>query len=128
MLTNEQIANHLLDDMVSYKEDVKALILSRLMDSTNSKVYWDAFFRGAEDEDLEAASKGVVFEGKKELITSDLVDLFDRVGISSPSNFDTILDFVYEDVEVAADPTKWTSEDVAIAFRRWVEKQQDGNI
>ena len=54
-----------------------------------------------------------------------LIDLFDRIGIDTPSNFDDILEFVYNDVDETADPTEWHSGDVAIAFRRWIEKDME---
>ena len=62
---------------------------------------------------------------KKKEITSLLIDLFDRIGIDTPSNFDDILEFVYNDVDETADPTEWHSGDVAIAFRRWIEKDME---
>jgi hypothetical protein len=47
--------------MESYKEFVREIIISRLMDSTDTRVYWDAWFRGAEGKDLEDAQKGIVY-------------------------------------------------------------------
>lgn len=64
---------------------------------------------------------------KKEEITSLLIDIFDRIVINTPSNFDDILEFVYEDVCETADPEKWHDGDVAIAFRRWIEAQTNLN-
>ena len=60
---------------------------------------------------------------KKEEVTSQLIDLFDRIGIDMPSNFDEILEFVYNDVDETADKENWHSGDVAIAFRRWIESK-----
>ena len=59
---------------------------------------------------------------KKE-ITSMLIDIFDRINIDTPNNFDSILDFVVEDVKETADIENWHDGDVAIAFRRWIENQ-----
>jgi hypothetical protein len=59
---------------------------------------------------------------KKEEITSMLIDIFDIIGIDTPNNFDEIFEFVYNDVCETADPTDWHDGDVAIAFRRWVER------
>ena len=61
MLTNEQIADNLLSDIDAYKENIRELIIGRLMDSTNEKVYWDAWFRGAEGKDLEDADNDIVY-------------------------------------------------------------------
>jgi hypothetical protein len=59
---------------------------------------------------------------KKREITSLLIDLFDRINIDMPNNFDAIRDFVFDDVCETADPIDWHDGDVAIAFRRWIEK------
>ena len=58
---------------------------------------------------------------KKEEITSMLIDIFDRINIDTPNNFDEILEFVSNDVEETADSENWHDGDVAIAFRRWIE-------
>jgi len=61
---------------------------------------------------------------KQEEITSMLIDIFGRINIDTPSNFDDILDFVVEDVDAAADKENWHDGDVAISFRRWIELNQ----
>ena len=61
---------------------------------------------------------------KKEEITSMLIDIFDRINIDTPNNFDEILEFVYNDVCETADPVNWHDGDVAIAFRRWIEHEK----
>ena len=58
---------------------------------------------------------------KVEEITSMLIDIFDRINIDTPYNFDDILEFVIEDVEETADNENWNDGDVAISFRRWIE-------
>ena len=60
---------------------------------------------------------------KKQEITSMLIDIFDRIDIDTPDNFDEILNFVYEDVCETADKENWHDGDVAIAFRRWIESK-----
>jgi len=59
---------------------------------------------------------------KKDVIESTLFDIYDRIGIDTPSNHDDILEYCYDDVCECADPENWHSGDVAIAFRRWIEK------
>ena len=61
---------------------------------------------------------------KKQEIVSMVIDIFDRIGIDTPSNFDKIAEFIYNDVNETADPTEWHSGDVAIAFRRWIESNE----
>ena len=58
---------------------------------------------------------------KKEEITVMLIDIFDRINIDTPNNFDEILEFVANDVEETADKENWHDGDVAIGFRRWIE-------
>ena len=62
---------------------------------------------------------------KEKEITSMLIDVFDRINIDTPNNFDDILEFVVEDVEETADKENWHDGDVAIAFRRWIELNQN---
>ena len=73
MLSNEVIAENLLSDIYSYRENIKEIIVGRLMDSTNSRVYWDAWFRGATGKDLENADKGIPYipNKKVEALTRD---------------------------------------------------------
>lgn len=61
---------------------------------------------------------------KKDEIESLLIDIFDRINIEIPNNIEDITQFCYEDVCDTADPVKWHDGDVAIAFRRWIEKQE----
>jgi len=60
---------------------------------------------------------------KKQEITSMLIDIFDRININTPDNFDDINEFVYKDVCETADEENWHDGDVAIAFRRWIESK-----
>lgn len=62
---------------------------------------------------------------KKDEIESLLIDIFDRIGIETPSNFEDITQFVFEDVCDTADPVNWNNDDVAIGFRRWIEAQAE---
>lgn len=62
MLTNEQIADNLLSDIESYKENIREIIIGRLMDSSCQRTYWDAWFRGATGKDLENADKGIIYK------------------------------------------------------------------
>ena len=57
----------------------------------------------------------------KDEISIMLIEIFCRIGIDIPSNFDQILDFLVDDVHSSADKENWHNEDVSIAFRRWIE-------
>lgn len=61
----------------------------------------------------------------KEEITEILIDIFDRMNMDIPHNFDEILEFVVEDVKETADKENWNDADVVIGFRRWIESQSD---
>jgi len=61
---------------------------------------------------------------KKDEIESLLIDIFDRIGIETPSNYEDIVQFVFEDVCETADPINWNNDDVAIGFRRWIESNK----
>ena len=61
---------------------------------------------------------------KRMWITEEVVNIFDRINIDTPNNFDDILDFVVKDVEENADKENYHDGDVAIAFRRWIESNQ----
>ena len=58
---------------------------------------------------------------KKEKIKDILNDIFNRINIDNPSNFDDISKFVIKHVEENADKENWTDNDVSIAFRKWLE-------
>lgn len=64
-----------------------------------------------------------IANAKKKEIVSLLIDIFDRINIDTPSNFDKIAEFIYEDVNETADPINWHDGGVAIAFRRWIESK-----
>lgn len=58
---------------------------------------------------------------KKEKIKDILNDIFNRINIDNPSNFDDILKFVTKHVEENAHKENWSDKDVSIAFRKWLE-------
>lgn len=65
-----------------------------------------------------AQTKEFYYEVEKHLIA-----MYATMGIDKPENHEDILDFVVNDILDTADPEKWHSGDVAIAFRRWIEIQ-----
>ena len=62
---------------------------------------------------------------KKDEIERILLDMYDRIGIQEPNNYEDIAQFVFEDVCDTADPVNWNNDDVAIGFRRWIEAQAE---
>jgi hypothetical protein len=79
----------------------------------------DQFFDGV----CESCNTQAELTSKKSEVDSILIDTFDRIGCQTPSNYDDILQFVFDDVCETADPVNWNNDDVAIAFRRWIEAQ-----
>lgn len=56
----------------------------------------------------------------KEEIKGHLIDIFDRINIQTPSNFNSILEFIIKDL----DGQKIIREDdVSFSFRKWIQKQ-----
>lgn len=61
----------------------------------------------------------------KDMVEYYLIQLFSAMGMDIPENYEDIVQDCYEDVMACADPEKWHSGDVTIAFRRWIEKQSE---
>jgi hypothetical protein len=59
-LTSEEITKKLFSDLYSYQEFIETMVTDHLENSKNSeKIYWDAWFRGAEGKELEDADRGI---------------------------------------------------------------------
>jgi hypothetical protein len=58
----------------------------------------------------------------KEVVSELLIDIFDRINIQTPSNFDTILNFILNDIQ-KENKMDWNSEDVNFSFKNWIESQ-----
>lgn len=60
---------------------------------------------------------------KKDEIERILISLWATIGMDIPTNYENIVQDVYEDVCETADTQNWNNSDVVIGFRRWIEKQ-----
>lgn len=60
-----------------------------------------------------------------EMASSLLRSVCSMAGCDLPANMKEIVAFIVEDVEATADPEDWHSGDVAIAFRRWMERDYE---
>lgn len=60
---------------------------------------------------------------KKDLVERSLIDMWSRIGMGIPNNYEDIVQYVYEDVCETADPVLYNDSDVVIGFRRWIESQ-----
>lgn len=59
----------------------------------------------------------------KDEIERILIGKWASIGMDVPENYEDIVQDCFEDVLETADPDNWHDGDVAIAFRRWIEKQ-----
>lgn len=66
-----------------------------------------------------------IHEIKKGDVERCVFIVWHTLGIDTPANHDEIVDFIYRDVCETADPIDWNQDDVDIAFRRWIEKQNN---
>ena len=57
----------------------------------------------------------------KNEIEKIFIKLITKIGMDTPSNFDDIVQFIYEDVCETADEDNWHDGDIVIGFRRWIE-------
>ena len=74
------------------------------------------------DEDKlseELSEKDIVT--RKDIVNIMVFGIWRHIGCDRPVNHDTIVEFILKDVEEAADEN-FHSGDVAIGFRRWIEK------
>jgi len=62
---------------------------------------------------------------KKDEIEKIFITLITLIGMDIPNNYEDIVQHIYEDVCETADEENWHSGDVAIGFRRWIEKQSE---
>lgn len=129
-ITDENIETELLDicDKVHASCDDRCPVYrlngSKVPDTANDfdvNRGCDCFKSGKKMLEFIRIQKLIVIDKRKE-IASMLIDIFNRINIDTPSNFDEILEFVYSDVEETADKENWHDGDVAIGFRRWIEK------
>lgn len=58
---------------------------------------------------------------KKDEIEKILINIWSKMPMDIPSNYEDIVQYCYEDVCETADPNKWGEGDVIIAFRRYIE-------
>jgi hypothetical protein len=61
------------------------------------------------------------FDGLDDAIEDWLVDMRTQLGIDRPDGQDLIAEWMADDILETADPLEWSTEDIARAFRRWME-------
>ena len=108
--TQENIAKY-------YRQEILEYCLATVL-PTDSVGLGDIFVHG---KYVERINPNWTVE-KKDEIETILIDMFDRIGIQTPSNYEDIVQFCYEDICETADPIDWNNDDVLIAFKRFIEK------
>lgn len=61
---------------------------------------------------------------KKDEIERRFINLITKIGMDIPSNFEDIVQFIYEDVCECVDENNWNDDDIVIGFRRWIESKE----
>jgi hypothetical protein len=132
MLTNEQIADCILSDTKAYKEDIREMIIKTLNKSPRSKIFWDAWFRGAEGKDLEDAYRGVVYTNSrlKYLAKLGIVESVNELGEYQIQRIDSPEEFA-ESLKLNFMPPKLDSDEEALrVFKSLTHNQLEslGNV
>ena len=68
--------------------------------------------------------KTELLEQKRKEIEKAFIELVSNMGMDTPTNFDKIVDFIFDDVCETADWFDWSNGDVVIGFRRWIESRK----
>ena len=61
------------------------------------------------------------------MVEQGLIALYLRIQIDKPDNHDHILQYVIDDIMECTKWIEWHDGDIAIAFRRWIEAQENQN-
>jgi len=59
----------------------------------------------------------------KDDVEWQLISLWSKIGMDTPNNYEDIVQYCFEDILDTASPLEVNSENVAVAFRRWVESK-----
>lgn len=87
-----------------------------------SKNNWVHTKRSDDRQDAIAALYEIKQKEKKQAIEIQLQTIWNNIGCDRPANHDEIAAFILNDVNESADDNRWHSGDIAIGFRRYLEK------
>ena len=88
---------------------------------------WNCGSEGSEYYNLVFSGHNIkipekIVKDSKSDIGDAVSELLTKIGMDKPANYDEMVEFIFNDVkETASD--EWTSEDIIIAFRRFIEKK-----
>ncbi len=60
---------------------------------------------------------------KKREISFILSNIWNLIDMDKPENHQQIVDYIFNDICLTADPENWSNGDVVIGLRRWMEEQ-----
>jgi len=63
------------------------------------------------------------YDDLKKEIETHLLRMFGLIGIDKPTSFEGLVEYIEKDVRDCTDADSWTTEDVNIAFRRFLEDE-----
>lgn len=61
LLSKRQIAKCMLNDLNSYEEYIEEWLVAHLEENPHKQISWDAWFRGAKEEAINQADKGIIY-------------------------------------------------------------------
>ena len=130
-LTPKEIAKNLMSDVPAYQEFIERMLRKHLNSNETDRVYWDAWFRGAEGRDLEDADAGKTY---KELVKEELVEYKEpspkpKVGIISYHVQGTRFDTEVEAIAVLKNDPEFDFETAkeffGIFFQKWDDEYKN---
>lgn len=130
-LENNSLFNYLPTNYatINYSEDEDALyeiahnivICATQFASGVTGIDFEDFDEEREDAISFVLDKIKLFRMKNE-VDEYLVNIFDRINIGTPNNFDEISNFICNDISDNLET--WTEESVAVGFGKWIERNK----
>lgn len=88
-------------------------------DYTGEPCDFPDFYSEELDCELEQQEINEIYDRVNELLPS----ILNSIGIDRPSNYDSIVEFIVDEVVICGDSNRWNDDDIRIGFRRWLERE-----
>jgi hypothetical protein len=112
-IEEEGLPAYSLDELMVETDEGGEDSLMSLEQLHTGQIYMDMFTNHVEPKEERTTREEVEW-----MVT----EIWMSIGCDKPANHEKIVEYCVEDVEAAADPDNFHSGDVAIAFRRFLEK------
>lgn len=70
----------------------------------------------------------IAIKSERQQISDEITAVFSKIisemGMDEPENFEKIAHYIIKDILETADIDKWSTGDVIIGFRRWIESRK----